>query len=305
MEGLIQLGLDALLLIGFVGAVFAWFTSDPAVGRRKAFGVAAVVLLVAFAGALSAVIVPAGHVAVVMEFGRVQDEELSPGIHFRLPFVNSVTTVDTRVQGIRFENLGAASREYQDVIMTGTLNVHVDQARASEIIQNVGLDYASKIVVPFYANLVKEVVPKYTIDQVLPNREAIRKETVEKLTAKLLAYGIIVDDIAIENIAFSEAYTAAIEAKQIAQQQVQTEIQVTEQRKQQANQRIEEARGIAEANIETARGQAEANRLLTESLSDLLIEYTRIQKLNPNVQVIYLPSDANLFIPAPAPSAAP
>lgn len=310
MEGWIQLGLDALLLVGFVGAVFLWFTSEPGVGARKAAGTAAILLLFAFAGALSAVIVPAGSVGVVMEFGKVHDEELQPGIHFRLPFVNSVTNVDTRVQGIHFKDLGAASREYQDVILSGTLNVHVDPQRASELFQNVGLDYAAKIVLPFYGNLVKEVIPKYGIGEVLPQREAIRRETVEKLTAKLLAYGVIVDDVALENIAFSEAYTKAIEEKQVQEQRVQTERQILEQRRIQAEQAVVAAQGAATANIETARGQAEANRLLTESLSELLIQYTQIQKLNPNVQVILVPDNGNFLInpdsfrnpnPTPAP----
>jgi regulator of protease activity HflC (stomatin/prohibitin superfamily) len=309
MEGIFQFALDAIVLIALLAAVYFFIVADPAKGYkegvRRIAGTAAVLLAIGLFAVLSAVIVPPGHVAVVAEFGRVQSEELPPGLHFRLPFVNSVTVVDTRVQGIKFDKLGAASREYQDVILTGTLNVHVDPTKASEIIQTIGLDYSAKIVVPFYANLVKEVVPKYTIDQVLPNREAIRKETVEKLTAKLLAYGIIVDDIAIENISFSEAYTAAIEAKQIAQQQVETEKQVTQQRIQQAQQAIEAAKGNAQAAIENAKGQAEANRLLTESLSELLVRYQSIIKLNPNVQVIYLPSDANLFIPAPAVSPAP
>lgn len=285
MEGLFQLVLDGALLIAFIGAIVVWFTHDMESGVRRAAGMAAVVLLVALGGALSAVIVPAGHVGVVQEFGRVSNDELAPGLHFRAPFVNSVQMVDTRVQGIHFESLAAASREYQDVILAGTLNVHVDPARASELFQNVGLDYSAKIVVPFYGNLVKEVIPQYGIAEVLPNRETIRSQTVERLSAKLATYGIIVDDVAIENIAFSEAYTTAIEEKQVQEQRVQTERQILEQRRLQAEQAIVQA-----------EGQAEANRLLTESLTDLLIQYTAINKLNPNVQVILVPDNGTFLI---------
>ena len=281
---ILQLLLDGVFLVLLVGGAFAWFVGERQ-GVRRASSVAAVLGLIGLLAALSAVIVPAGHVAVVAEFGRVQADELQPGLHFRLPFVNSVTLVDTRVQGIHFENLGAASREYQDVILSGTLNVHVDPNRASDIVQNVGLDYSAKIVVPFYANLVKEVVPQYAIGDVLPHREDIRKQTVVKLASKLIVYGVIVDDVAIENISFSEAYTKAIEAKQVAQQQVQTEQQVLEQRRLQAQQAV-----VA------AEGQAKANQLLAESLTPTLVQYTLIQKLAPTITTILLPADQQFIL---------
>lgn len=320
MEGIVQFALDAVLFIALLAAIYFLIMGSPARGYkpgiRRIAGIAAGLFTLGLLALLSVVIVPAGHVAVVAEFGRVQSEELPPGLHFRLPFANSVTTVDTKVQGVRFENLAAASREYQDVIMTGTLNVHVDPTKASEIVQNIGLDYSAKIVIPFYTNLVKEVVPQYAIGDILPNRENIRKQTVVKLAEKLLAYGIIVDDIAIENIAFSAAYTGAIEAKQVAQQQVQTEQQILAQKEIQAQQRVVEAegnaraivanaKGSAEATIENAKGQAEANRLISAGLSQQLIQYTQVARLSPNVQVVYLPADANLFINPPAAKVAP
>lgn len=247
-------------------------------------------------GTFFVVSIDAGHVGVVTSFGKVQSETLKPGLNFLTPFVNNVTDVDTRVQGIGFENLAAASREYQDVILSGTLNVHIDQNNVVNLYQNVGLDYADKLVKPFFANLVKEVVPKYSVGEVLAHREDIRKEAVQKLADKLAPYGIVVDDVAIANIDFSEQYKAAIEAKQVAEQQVLTEKQVLEQAKIKADQVRTSAQGQADAVLIAAEAQSKANDLLQLSLTPELIQYTLIQKLGPDIKVILMPTGQQFIL---------
>lgn len=292
---IIQLLLDAILLIAIVAVIFGVLTTQS--DRWRKVGLVGVgVLLVALVAALSMVIVPAGNVGIVAEFGNVSSQPLQPGLHFRFPFINNVTQMSTRVQGIHFKDLAAASREYQDVILTGTLNIHVAPETAPDLFTRVGTDYDRKLVIPFYSNLVKEVVPAYGIAEVLPKREEIRQRTVEKLTQKLAPYGIIVDDVAIENIAFSDAYTKIIEEKQVQEQRVLVESQILQQRNIQADQLVVQAKGEANAAIERARGQAEANRLLAQSLSDPVIQYQLIQKLGDKINVMLLPSDQSGLI---------
>lgn len=235
-------------------------------------------------------IIPAGYVGVVTWFGEVENRTLQPGLQFVTPMAEGIIEVETRVRGIGFENLAAASSEYQDVLITGTLNIHIDAEGADELYQNVGLDYEGKVVTPFLATIVKEIVPEYDIDEILLKREEIRTRAVERLNAQLLQYHIVVDDLAFAQIAFSEAYTTAIEDKQVQEQRVLTERQILEQRRAQADQARVTAEGEADANIERARGQAEANRLLAESLSEALIRWESLQKLNPNIKIALVPA---------------
>lgn len=261
-----------------------------------------VVVFLAVLGLMSMHPVDAGYVGVVNSFGKVQAETLKPGLNFLLPFVNGVTNVDTRVHGIPFgsddpaQRFGAASIEYQDVFLKGTLNVHVDQNKAVDLYQNVGLDYDQKIVIPFFATAIKEVVPQYKIGDILANREKIRHQTVEKLAAKLAPYGIVVDDVAIGDIDFSTQYKQAIEAKQVAEQQVQTETQILAQKSIQAKQVTTSAQGQADAVVISAKAQAEANRLLQLSLTPELLQYTLIQKLAPGISTIILPAGQNFIL---------
>jgi regulator of protease activity HflC (stomatin/prohibitin superfamily) len=245
---------------------------------------------------LAVVVIPAGHVGVVRTFGRVNPGELYPGLSVVVPFVNTVELVDTRVLGHHFENIEAASREYQAVILTGTVNTHVNADTASELVQNVGQDYEEKILVPAFSDIVKEIVPEYAIGDVLAKRDEIRTKTKNLLGQNLLRYGITIDDIYLANVAFSPEYVKAVEEKQVAQQRVLTEQQILAQRQIQAQQVVVVAKGEADATVERAHGQAEANRQLNASLTDRVIQYAFVQRLSDKITVALLPAGQGIIL---------
>ena len=265
--------------------------------------------------------VPAGNVGVVTNFGSVQAGTLEPGLHVVMPIVQHVATIDTRVQPHQFQEIDAASSEYQTVKLTGVMNYHVDGQFASDLYQRVGTDFASKVIDPAFNDFIKTVVPEYKVDAILGARDEIRAKAKDALAANLAQYHIVVDDIYIANIAFSEGFQQAIEAKQVAQQQVQTEQQILAQKKIQADQAVAQAQGQADANVKLAEGQATAtvalangqataNKALAASLSDQILQYQYIQKLTDKIQVMLVPSgNASIFdlkgLLNPTPSAAP
>jgi regulator of protease activity HflC (stomatin/prohibitin superfamily) len=131
---------------------------------------------------------------------------------------------------------------------------------------------------PAFNDFVKEVVPTYPIGEILPKREEIRQRAMKKLGDNLSRYHIIVDDIYFANIRFSPEYEGAIEAKQVAQQQVETQKQVLAQREIEAQQKVATAKGEAESILVVAQGQAKANDALSRSISPILVQYKSIEK---------------------------
>jgi regulator of protease activity HflC (stomatin/prohibitin superfamily) len=234
--------------------------------------------------------VPAGNVGVVTNFGQVQVVTLEPGLHVVVPIVQHVTNVETRVQPHQFQEIDAASKELQTVKLTVTKNYHIDGQYASDLFQRVGTDFAAKIIDPAFNDFIKTVVPDYSVNDILAKRDEIRSFAKTQLAANLAQSHIIVDDIYIANIAFSDAFQQAIEDKQVAQQQVQTEQQILAQKKIQAEQAVAAAQGQADANVTLANGQAKANQLLAASLSDQILQYQYIQKLTDKITVMLLPS---------------
>ncbi|MEA2673720.1 MAG: prohibitin 1 [Chloroflexota bacterium] len=247
-----------------------------------------VIMIIGFAGPF--VEVPAGNVGVVTNFGQVQTVTLGPGLHLVVPILQQVTNVDTRVQPHQFQEIDAASKELQTVKLTGVMNYHIDGQFASDLFQRVGTDFAAKIIDPAFNDFIKTVVPDYSVNDILAKRDEIRSLAKQQLAANLAQYHIIVDDIYIANIAFSDAFQSAIEAKQVAQQQVQTEQQILAQKQIQAQQAVAQAQGQADATVTLAKGQAEANSLLTASLTDKILQYQYIQKLTDKITVMLLPA---------------
>jgi len=225
-------------------------------------------------------IVPAGHRGVVLWWGSVEKRIMGEGLNFKVPIAEQVIKVDVKVQPHPFKEIDASSREYQMVKMTGMMNFHIDPAYVNDLYQKVGLDFADKVIDPAFNDFVKEVVPTYPIGEILPKREEIRKRAMGKLGENLARYHIIVDDIYFANIRFSPEYEKAIEAKQVAQQQVETQRQVLAQREIEAQQKVATAKGEAESIQVVAQGQAKANDALSRSITPILVQYKSIEKWN-------------------------
>jgi len=226
------------------------------------------------------VIIPAGHRGVCLWWGSVEKRIMGEGLNFIVPLAERVIKVDVKVQPHPFKEIDASSKEYQMVKMTGMMNFHIDPAYVNDLYQKVGLDFADKVIDPAFNDFVKEVVPTYPIGEILPKREEIRQRAMKKLGDNLSRYHIIVDDIYFANIRFSPGYEGAVEAKQVAQQQVETQKQVLAQREIEAQQKVATAKGEAESIQVVAQGQAKANDALSRSITPILVQYKSIERWN-------------------------
>jgi len=205
---------------------------------------------------------------------------MGEGLNFKVPITETVIKVDVRVQPHPFKEIDASSKEYQIVKMTGMMNFHIDPSFVNDLYQKVGLDFADKVIDPAFNDFVKEVVPTYPIGEILPKREEIRQTAMAKLGNNLSRYHIIVDDIYFANIRFSPEYERAIEAKQVAQQQVETQKQILAQREIEAQQKVATAKGEAESILVVAQGQAKANEILSRAITPILVSYKSIERWN-------------------------
>jgi regulator of protease activity HflC (stomatin/prohibitin superfamily) len=246
----------------------------------RSVGVLVLVAIVVIIGWGTFAMVPAGHRGVVLLWGSVEKRVMGEGLNFKLPIAERIIKVDVKVQPHPFKEIDASSKEYQMVKMTGMMNFHIDPIYVNDLYQKVGLDFADKVIDPAFNDFVKEVVPTYPIGEILPKREEIRKRAMAKLGENLSRYHIIVDDIYFANIRFSPEYEGAIEAKQVAQQQVETQKQVLAQREIEAQQKVATAKGEAESINVVAQGQAKANDALSRSISPILVQYKGLEKWN-------------------------
>ena len=157
--------------------------------------------------------------------------------------------------------------------------------------QKIGPDYEEKIIRPAVRSVIRLVISEYPVMDVYSSKRAqIQDEINVKIKQLLEKDGFIIDEVVLRDVRFTEEFTKAIEAKQVAQQQVQTEQQILAQKQIQAQQAVAAAKGQADATVTLAEGQAKANGLLSASLTDQILQYQYIQKLTDKITVMLLPS---------------
>ncbi len=243
----------------------------PKATKRIVAIIAAVLALIVVL-ANTFVVVDAGHTGVVVTLGKVNEGVLQEGIHTKIPFIQKVVKIDNRIRKLEV-NTEAFSKDLQSVNTVLAINYRVDTSKSYSIYKNIGADYETVLVVPAVNEVLKAITATYTAEESVTNRVLISEGLVTGLNEKLNNIGLYVTDVNIIDFDFSDAFITAIEEKQVAQQQLLK----AETEKQTA---ITNAEAEAEAIKIRAEGEAEANRVISQSLTDAVIENKKIEKWN-------------------------
>ena len=256
--------------------------------------------------------VDSGYVGIVTKFGKIEDRVLPAGFHLTSWFEH-IHTINVRTQ-IKSGEVVAFSSDIQQVTLKVSINYNVTPDAANTLYRTVGKDYFTTLVSPRVNEDVKAIVSKYTAESLIANREKLSGEILALIQNDVAQYGITVSTISVENIDFTDAFEAAVEAKQVATQEAQRAKTLQEQQTMEARQEAERKKISAEASAEYVRqkadaeayetkvkaeAQAEANRLITETITNDLIDYVEAQRWDGKLPGIYASSGALPIITTP------
>lgn len=268
--------------------------------------IAILVALVIFGASLFVTQVPTGFTGVLTTFGAVENRALDAGLNFKLPW-QKIITIDNRVQKSSFE-LGAFSSDIQQTAVKGSINYQINPSSAMTLYSTIGMKYADTLIAPRLLENVKIVTGRYTAENLIAKRDIITDEVFTLMKEDLESYGINVISIAIEDIDFTDAFTNAIEAKQVATQdrlraqtvQEQATMEATAQAERQriaaqAEADVSKIQAEAEAYATTTRAtaEAEANAKINASLTQELIEYVQANNWNGQLPNTYIGSNSD------------
>ena len=264
-----------------------------------------VILAIIFLGS-SFVVIPAGHTGVALTFGKVEDVVLQEGLHFKVPFVQKIVVVDNRIVKLDV-NTEAFSKDLQTITTVVAVNYHVGKENSQTLYKNGGMGCEEVLITPAVNEVLKAVTAKYTAVELVSSRAEVSMLLDEGLNEKMNAYGIFINELNIINWDFSEEYINAVEAKQVAEQNLIKTRTEQEQALVIANTEAQKRVIAAEAQANEikvlAEANAESNRILTESISDLLIKYQTVSKWDGKLPTVMSGSD-NMLIDIPLTSAA-
>ena len=259
-----------------------------------------VILAIIFLGS-SFVVIPAGHTGVALTFGKVEDVVLQEGLHFKVPFVQKIVVVDNRIVKLDV-NTEAFSKDLQTITTVVAVNYHVGKENSQMLYKNVGMGFEEVLITPAVNEVLKAVTAKYTAVELVSSRAEVSMLLDDGLNEKLNNYGIFINELNIINWDFSEEYINAVEAKQVAEQNLIKTRTEQEQALVIANTEAQKRVIAAEAEANEikvlAEANAESNRILTESISELLIKYQTVAKWDGKLPTVMAGSD-NMLIDIP------
>ena len=254
--------------------------SGSAMGPKKLVIIATITtfIVIILVIAQSVVIVQAGHRGVVLYAGAVENRVLSEGVHFIIPFAEQVIPLEVRT--LKFvANASAASNDLQEVQTVIALNYHLNPTEVNKVYQQLGPDYADKVIAPTIQESVKASVAKYNAEELITKRAIVKDVIANAIRTSLAAKDIVVETIFITDFRFSPSFSSQVEDKVVAFQKYLTELNNLRGIQVVANQTVVQAQAQANANVAKAGGESQAIKIITSQLRQAP-QYLQWQAIN-------------------------
>lgn len=201
--------------------------------------------------------VEAGHTGVPVKFGQVQEYTLDSGLHSKAPW-EKIIEMDNRVQKATVD-MEAFSEDIQEVTCKYTLNYQITKEHVTEIYKTIGTDYYNNVITPNISKAVKTAMAGYTAEELVNDRSGLAAHIENLLKESIAVYNIKLVGTSVEDLDFTDSFTNAVEAKQVAVQNKLKAVTEQEQKTIEEQQSAERAKIKANADAEVAKIQAQAD----------------------------------------------
>jgi hypothetical protein len=165
--------------------------------------------------------------------------------------------------------------DLQAISSVVAINFKILNDKSAEVFQRIGVNYSDIIITPAIQECVKAVTAKYNAEELISNRQIVGDEMNSLLKQKISSYGFEVQIFNIISFDFSPEFNAAIEAKQIAQQNALK-----------ASQDLERIKIEAQQTVTQAQAEADSYKLKSQEITPEILLMNYIDKWDGKLPVM-------------------